>query len=151
MALAIRTRRAGYAIFTSWRGGSVSYTHLAVYKRQFRAYAQGHPVRTGVVWSGRFILVEALVGAAPVLLEYTAFNVSVGRAIWMAAHLVTTFLLLGALALTVWWAKGGERLQLRNQGAKGLAYWLLVAGMMVLGMSGAITALGDLTAGPIVL
>lgn len=109
----------------------------------FRAYPKGHPVRAGVVWSGIFIIVEALVGAALVLLEFTAFNISVGRAIWMAGHLVTTFLLLGALGLTVWWARGGDRLQLRGQGSKGWSFLLLVASMFVLGMSGAITALGD--------
>lgn len=108
-----------------------------------RAYPKGHLVRVGVVWTGIFMLLEALIGAALVLLEYTALNVSVGRAIWMAGHLVNTFLLLGALALTVWWANGGGRLQLRGQGARGVAYWLLVAGMFLLGMSGAITALGD--------
>ncbi len=109
----------------------------------FRAYPKGSSVRVGVIWSAIFILLEALIGAGLVLLEYTALNVSVGRAIWMAAHLVNTFLLLGALALTIWWANGGGRLQLRGQGGKGLAYWLLAGGMFLLGMSGAITALGD--------
>jgi heme A synthase len=67
----------------------------------------------------------------------------VGRAIWMAGHLVNTFLLLGALTLTAWWAAGGGRLRWRGQGA--VAVWLLLAvvGMFVLGASGAITALGD--------
>lgn len=109
----------------------------------FRAYPKGHLVRTGVTLTGIFMILEALIGAALVLLEYTALNVSVGRAIWMAGHLVNTFLLLGALALTTWWAKGGGRLQLRGQGARGVTYWLLVAGMLMLGVSGAITALGD--------
>jgi heme A synthase len=109
----------------------------------FRAYPKGHGVRKGVVLSGIFMIVEALVGAALVLLEYTAFNVSVGRAIWMAGHLVNTFLLLAALALTVWWAKGGSGIRLRGHGAAGWTYWLLVGGMFVLGASGAITALGD--------
>lgn len=109
----------------------------------FRAYPKGNPVRKGLVWSGIFIVLEALIGAALVLLEYTALNVSVGRAIWMAGHLVNTFLLLGALAMTAWWGNGGARLRLRHQGAKAVTYWLLVAGMFVLGMSGAITALGD--------
>lgn len=109
----------------------------------FRAYPKGSLVRAAVVWSGIIMILEALFGAALVLLEYTAFNVSVGRAIWMAIHLVNTFLLLGALALTVWWAQGGGRPQLRGQGAKGLTWWLLVAGMLLLGMSGAVTALGD--------
>lgn len=109
----------------------------------FRAYPKGSPVRKGVTWTGIFMIVESLVGAALVLLSYTALNVSVGRAIWMAGHLTNTFLLLGALALTVWWANGGSRLQLRGQGSQGVTYWLLVAGMFVLGMSGAVTALGD--------
>ena len=109
----------------------------------FRAYPKGNPVRKGVTWTGIFMIVESLVGAALVLLNYTALNVSVARAIWMAVHLTNTLLLLGALGLTVWWANGGGRIQLRNQGGKGVAYWLLVAGMFVLGMSGAVTALGD--------
>jgi heme a synthase len=116
---------------------------LALIVWGFRAYPKGHPVRKGVVWTGIFIILEALIGAALVLLEYTAFNVSVGRAIWMAGHLVNTFLLLAALVLTVWWANGGGRLRLRGHGVAGWSYWLLVAGMFVLGASGAITALGD--------
>lgn len=109
----------------------------------FRAYPKGHGVRKGVVWSGVFMILEALIGAALVLLAYTAFNVSVGRAIWMAGHLINTFLLLAALTLTVWWAQGGGRLRLGGHGSAGLSYWLLVGGMFVLGASGAITALGD--------
>jgi hypothetical protein len=96
-------------------------------------------VRSNVKW--RWLV--RTVGAALVLLEYTAFNVSVGRAIWMAGHLVNTFLLLAALALTVWWAKGGSGIRLRGHGGVGWTYWLLVGGMFVLGASGAITALGD--------
>jgi heme A synthase len=109
----------------------------------FRAYPKGHSVRKGVVWTGIFMILEALIGAALVLLEYTAFNVSVGRAIWMAGHLINTFLLLAALVLTIWWAQGGGRLRLGGHGTVSLTYWLLVAGMLVLGSSGAITALGD--------
>lgn len=109
----------------------------------FRAYPKGHGVRKGVVWTGIFMILEALIGAALVLLEYTAFNVSIGRAIWMAGHLINTFLLLGALAMTLWWAQGGGRLRLGGHGAAAWAYWLLVGGMFVLGASGAITALGD--------
>jgi heme A synthase len=109
----------------------------------FRAYPKGHSVRKGVVWTGFFMILEALIGAALVLLEYTAFNVSVGRAIWMAGHLINTFLLLAALVLTIWWAQGGGRIRLGGHGVVSVTYWLLVAGMLVLGSSGAITALGD--------
>ena len=109
----------------------------------FRAFPKGSLVRVGVTWTGIFMIVESLVGAALVLLNYTALNVSVARAIWMALHLTNTFLLLGALGLTVWWANGGGPIQARCQGARGVTYWLLVAGMFLLGMSGAVTALGD--------
>ncbi|MFZ1771183.1 MAG: COX15/CtaA family protein [Caldilinea sp.] len=109
----------------------------------FRAYPKGHIVRKGAAFSMFFMVLEALIGAALVLLEYVAFNVSVGRAIWMAGHLVNTFLLLAALTLTAWWGQGGLPLQLRRQGAVGWTLLSAFAGMLVLGMSGAITALGD--------
>lgn len=109
----------------------------------FRAYPKGHIVRKGAVWSMIFMLLEALIGAALVLLEYVALNVSVGRAIWMAGHLVNTFLLLAALTLTAWWAQGGPPLRLRGQGVVGWMLLLALIGMLALGMSGAITALGD--------
>lgn len=108
-----------------------------------RAYPKGHLVRKAALASMFFMIVEALVGAALVLLEYVAFNVSVGRAIWMGAHLINTFLLTAVLTLTAWWASGGQALRLRGQGAVGWTLAIALIGMLVLGVSGAITALGD--------
>lgn len=108
-----------------------------------RSFPKGHLVRKGAVASMVLIVIEALIGAALVLLQYVAFNVSVGRAIWMALHLVNTFLLLAALALTAWWAQGGRPLRLRGQGILGGAFGAACAAMLILGMSGAVTALGD--------
>jgi heme A synthase len=116
----------------------------------WRIYPQGHRVRSGAVFSMIFLLVEALIGAGLVLFEYVAANVSLARAYWIAGHLLNTFLLLAALTLTAWWATGGAPLRLRGQGSVG---WLLgagVAGLLILGADGGITALGDtlvLTAG----
>ncbi len=109
----------------------------------FRAFPRGSAVRKGAVASMIFMILEALIGAALVLLEYVAFNVSVGRAIWMGGHLINTFLLMAALTLTAWWGQGGQPLRLRNQGAVGWTLLGAVVGMLVLGVSGAITALGD--------
>lgn len=109
----------------------------------FRAFPKGSVVRKGAVASMIFMILEALIGAALVLLEYVAFNVSVGRAIWMGGHLINTFLLMAALTLTAWWGQGGQPLRLRNQGAVGWTLLGAVVGMLVLGVSGAITALGD--------
>lgn len=109
----------------------------------FRAFPKGSVVRKGAIASMIFMILEALIGAALVLLEYVAFNVSVGRAIWMGGHLINTFLLMAALTLTAWWGQGGQPLRLRNQGAVGWTLLGAVVGMLVLGVSGAITALGD--------
>lgn len=109
----------------------------------WRAYPAGHVVRTGALWSMIFMIVEALVGAGLVLLELVAYNVSVARAWWMAGHLLNTFLLMAWLVLTAWWASGGERVQVRRQGAVWTTQLLALIALMVLGMSGAVTALGD--------
>ncbi len=109
----------------------------------FRAFPKGHIVRKGAVASMVLMIIEALIGAALVLLQYVAFNISLGRAIWMAAHLVNTLLLLAALVLTAWWGQGGRPLRLRSQGAVGWSLLLAFVGMLVLSMSGAVTALGD--------
>jgi heme A synthase len=109
----------------------------------FRITDKGHPVRTGLIAAGILIVTEALLGAGLVLFELVEENSSVARAIAVAMHLANTFLLVGSLALTAYWATGGRAIQLKNQGIK---VWLLAGGllgMLVIGMSGAVTALGD--------
>lgn len=109
----------------------------------FVAFPKGHVVRKGAAVSTFFIITEGLLGAGLVLFELVAHNASVARVYSMAAHLVNTFLLLGALTLTAWWASGGRPFRLRGQGRTG---WLLLGGLallLLLGASGAVTALGD--------
>lgn len=118
---------------------------LAMLFWAFRLFPKGHIVRKAAAWSTIFIITEGLVGAGLVLFEWVAHNQSVGRAISMAVHLVNTFLLLAAVALTAWWAGAGSdyRLRLRGHGRVG---WLIGGGialLLILGVSGAITALGD--------
>ncbi len=108
-----------------------------------RAYERGHTVRAGAISVMVFMVLEALLGAALVLFELVAMNTSITRAFMMALHLINTFLLLGALTLTAWWASGGAPLRLRGQGR---LPWLLGIGLVgtaLVGSSGAITALGD--------
>lgn len=108
-----------------------------------RAFEAGHRVRLGASLSLFFIVLEALIGAGLVLLELVAFNPSVERAAWVAVHLANTFLLVGALTLTAWWASGGQRLQVRGQGVLGWLVGIGCVSLLVVGASGAITALGD--------
>jgi heme A synthase len=109
----------------------------------WRRYPPRHPVRLGAALSGLFIVSEALIGAGLVLLEHVAGDTSVGRAYWVGGHLINTFLLVAALALTAWWSSGGLPLRLRGQGALGLVLLAALTAVLVLGVSGAVTALGD--------
>ncbi|GAC1360683.1 MAG: hypothetical protein NVS4B8_17220 [Herpetosiphon sp.] len=106
-------------------------------------YPRRHRVRRGGAWSVGFILSEALIGAGLVLFALVARDQSVARVWSHAAHLVNTFLLLGALTLTAWWASGGEPVRLRGQGLVVVLLAIGVVGALLLGASGAITALGD--------
>jgi heme A synthase len=108
-----------------------------------RVYGSHHPIRVGLIGSLVFILAEALVGAGLVLFGLTADNDSRARAITMALHLVNTFSLMAALAYTAWLASGGAPVRFRGQGWAAPGWWLGVAGVIFVGMSGAVTALGD--------
>lgn len=109
----------------------------------FRARPAGHPVRRAAIWSVLLIVIEALLGAGLVLFELVAENASAARAVAMAAHLVNTFLLLGALALTARAAadRPAPRLAARPRAA---AAWLATLALVAIaGASGAVAALGD--------
>ena len=109
----------------------------------FRAYPKRHRVRWAAGFAMLFMVTEALVGAGLVLFELVADNASMARALSMAVHLLNTFLLLACLTLTAWWSSGGEAIQLKERAALGSLLGLGLAGVLVLGVSGAVTALGD--------
>ena len=110
----------------------------------YRAYGKGHLVRTGAVLSLVFIVFEALIGALLVKYEFVAGNASASRAVWMAIHLVNTFLLLAWLALTAWWASSESgRVRLRGRGALAPIVGVALFGTILLAVSGAVAALGD--------
>ncbi|MGE0886198.1 MAG: COX15/CtaA family protein [Blastocatellales bacterium] len=108
----------------------------------FRAFARKHPARTYAALSMFFMLMEAAVGAALVLFEYVAENKSIGRALWMSGHLINTFLLVAMLTLTAWTASTEERATLRDQGGINWLFAVAILGTLILGVSGAVTALG---------
>jgi heme o synthase len=116
---------------------------LALVVWAFLVHPKGHPARAGALFALSLTLVEALVGAGLVLFRLVAHDRSVYRAIVMPTHLVITFLLLMALALTAWWSSGGRALRLKGQGAMAWALGLGLLATALLGISGAITALGD--------
>lgn len=102
---------------------------------------RGHPMRAAAVASFAFMVLEAAVGAGLVLFEYVADDQSVARAWWMAAHLINTFLLIGAMTLAAHLAEPGAR-TIRAGPYAGLLVTALALTILV-GVTGAVTALGD--------
>jgi heme A synthase len=109
----------------------------------WRRYPSGHRVRFAALLAALFIVSEALIGAGLVLLQHVARDTSVARAYWVGGHLTNTFLLVGALTLTAWWASGGAPLRLRQHGWLTAIFALALGSVLLLGVSGAVTALGD--------
>jgi len=109
----------------------------------YRAYPNKHRVRWTASFSMLFMITEALVGAGLVLFGLVADNASMTRAFSMAIHLLNTFLLLACLTLTAWWASGGEPVRLKRQGMRVVLLGVGLVALLVLGVSGAVTALGD--------
>jgi len=109
----------------------------------WRACRHGHPARTGAALSLFFMLTEAAVGAGLVLFELVADNASTARALFMAVHLLNTFVLLAWLALTAWWLSGGGRPIRRGHGRTLAAVAAGCAALLLVGSSGAVAALGD--------
>jgi heme A synthase len=121
--------------------GALGFLVLGLVVAAFRVYPAGSPVRRGAVLVGIVTVIEAALGAGLVLFEYVAFDARIGRAYWIGAHLANTFLLLAAATLTAWMASGGRPPRFRGTAGRALALALIAT--LLLGVSGAVTALGD--------
>jgi heme A synthase len=112
--------------------------------RAWRLYGGAHHVTKAAIASLVLTIVEGGIGALLVRAELVADNASVARAIVIALHLVNTYILLTAIVATAWWSVGHAPIQLRGQPRRLVG--LLAGGillMAILGMTGAVTALGD--------
>jgi heme A synthase len=95
--------------------------------------------------SAIFVIIEALLGAATVLLGFTGDHVSTGRGIMVAVHLVNSLLLVGVLTGTVVYSRSDRpRWPLQPGGQKLLSAVLTLglAGMLLIMFSGGIAAMG---------
>lgn len=108
-----------------------------------RTRRRSDPVRIAALAAGALIVFEALIGAALVLFEWVGDDDSAERAVVIALHLVNTFFLLAALTLTAWFAAGNPAVP--RPFDRSTRRWVLWcgAGLLVVGATGAITALGD--------
>jgi heme A synthase len=114
-------------------------------------FERAHPARTASVLAVVFLMIEALLGAGLVAFGLVEDDDSVARAVVMAIHLTNTCVLMGALAAAAWTGvEGSERglPRLFGVGARpagSSAWWLGAAllAILLVSMSGAVTALGD--------
>lgn len=115
---------------------------LALYVWARRVRPPGHLARTGAALALAFMFAEALIGAGLVLLALVAQDASLRRVIALALHLVNTFLLLASLGVTALLAEQRPT----PPRPLGPMPWLLVPallGTLLIGVTGAMTALGD--------
>ncbi|MDX2193266.1 MAG: COX15/CtaA family protein [Gemmatimonadales bacterium] len=103
----------------------------------------GHPVRHAAAASLVLMVTEALIGAGLVLFRLVADDTSTARAIALPVHLVNTFALLGALTLTAWLASGRAAPAPREARGSALVSAGMLGGLLLVGITGAIAALGD--------
>ncbi len=107
-----------------------------------RRTPRGHLARITAWLTLLFTITEALVGARLVLLGLVADNDSIDRAIWMAVHLVNTSFLTGSLAACCWSLARGCQPRAVDSRTRWVTLGSL-AGLILVGVSGAVTALGD--------
>lgn len=110
----------------------------------FRNLEKGNLIRKAAFFSLLFTITEALVGAGLVLFELVADNTSIIRAYSVSIHLINTNLLLASIVFVFVWSTFGVPVKKKENGIlfSGFIY-ILITLMLILGASGAITALGD--------
>ncbi|MCB9600665.1 MAG: COX15/CtaA family protein [Sandaracinus sp.] len=125
--------------------GALAFWIVARRRHRREADERSALVRKGAFWGFFFMTTEALVGAGLVLFRMVAENPDTARGYWMGAHLVNTYLLVAALTLHAWWASAPspEGRTFRLRGSHGVGFVALAIGMLAVGITGAIAALGD--------
>jgi heme a synthase len=109
----------------------------------FRRFPRRHLARRAAVAALFFEFMEAVLGAALVLLGQVAKDKSVARGYTLSIHLINTLLLVAAFTIVVWASgRGVVAMRARVPGWR-IAFGAAFAGLLVLAVSGTIAALGD--------
>lgn len=115
---------------------------LGMFIASLRIFPKGSPYRKASGIALGACLVSAAIGAILVLNSYVTHDKSLGRAITMPLHLVNNYLLAAAMVAMCLPASVVCRLKLRGSSPIKGAFWASVAGMFLLGMTGALSAMG---------
>ncbi|MFO0697315.1 MAG: COX15/CtaA family protein [Polyangiales bacterium] len=108
-----------------------------------RVFPRGHAVRAAAGWGLFFMITEALLGAALVKLRMVGSNTAVERGYWSAGHLCNTFALLFAITRMAIAAHGVGPFSVAGRRAVVVQLGGGFVALLVVGMTGAIAALGD--------
>src|SRR5690606_31183787 len=88
-----------------------------------------------------FVVIEALIGGATVMLGLTGDNATIARGVWVASHLVNSLLLVGVLAATVVYAARSTPaypLDISRQGAVTTVFLVAILATLILSFTGGI-------------
>lgn len=118
----------------------VAFICAAIGIRQFARGSQVSKSSKGLV---ALTIIECLIGAALVRFGWVDQDTSAARAVVLALHHLNTTLLVGVIALLVYWASGGATIRFKGQGGVGTSLGIGLFGMVLVVVSGAMTALGD--------
>lgn len=109
----------------------------------YRVYCKGSKIRKAAFFILVFVIFQVLIGAGLELFEVFGENSSVLRVLVIALHLINTFLILASNALVYEWVKFGEPGGMKiTRGARQFFATLGIL-FLLLGATGAMTALGD--------
>ncbi len=115
---------------------------LALLYLTWRATARRAWARIAAVLSVVFMLNEALLGALLVLLQHVGNDQSASRAVFLSLHFANTLLLIGSITLTAdWLTDPPARSDFGGKKGAGIVVGLLA--VILVGISGALAALGD--------
>lgn len=107
-----------------------------------RLFPAGSLGRKAVYGAVVMTILEGLIGAALVKFGWVDRDSSVARPYVMGFHIVSTFILVGFLTTAILVGKGAKPIRLKGQGAVGWMLAMCLLSVSLLGISGAISALG---------
>jgi|GEM_PF-6020 len=108
----------------------------------FRSFSKGTQVRKAASAAMFFTIVEGFIGAALVTYKLVTTNESVQRAGVMSFHVISTFFLVSSITLCAFLGSKNREITVKKQGAVGWMVTLSFVTVAIMGVTGAISALG---------
>jgi heme a synthase len=138
-----RTLKTGIEYTHRATSGITFFATTALLAFAFRLYPRRHVVRGAAALAFVMVIVEALIGFAIVHFHLVENDASLGRALVLPLHLVSTALLTAALTWCTYFASRAAGAARAVPSAARTLLFLAGLGVLVVSATGAITALGD--------